>query len=162
MMAPNRSSVAFPPAQRGFTLIEVMIVVVIIGILMAIGLPSYQNSIMRGNRADAQAALVGFAQAMERHYNENFTYLGAANGGGNTGAPAATVYPSQSPLDGDTAMYNLTIQAATSSTYTLRATPISGGRQDGDGFLQINHLGRKAWDKDNDGSVGTSENTWKR
>lgn len=148
--------------QEGFTLIEVMIVVVIIGILLAIGLPSYQDSVTRSNRADAQSALIGMAQAMERHYNEEFSYLGAANGGGDTGSPAATVYPSQSPLEGDVPMYNLTIEAATASSYLVRATPVSGGRQDGDGFLQLDHFGRKGWDKDNDGSLAVTEFTWNR
>ena len=69
-----------PKLQRGFTLIELMIVIVVIGVLVAIGLPSYNNSVTRSVRADAQSALMGFAQAMERHFQQNYSYEAAATG----------------------------------------------------------------------------------
>ena len=73
-------------------------------------------------------------------------------------AVAGTVYPATSPLDG-TVMYNLTIPSADATTYTLRATPV--GRQAGDGILEITHLGRKGWDKNNDGDTAdTGESSW--
>ncbi|GAB5413059.1 MAG: type IV pilin protein [Congregibacter sp.] len=147
--------------QAGFTLIELMIVLVILGVLISIGLPSYQSSIVRSGRGDAQSTLLGFAQAMERHFNQNYTYEGAANGGNDIGAPDATVFPSQAPLDGD-AFYNLTITAADDTGFTIRATPVAGGRQDGDGFLQLDSLGRKGWDRDNDGTIAAAEFTWNR
>jgi type IV pilus assembly protein PilE len=53
---------------NGFTLIELMIVVAVIGILAAIAYPSYQNYVLRGHRADAQAELMALSQAMERCY----------------------------------------------------------------------------------------------
>ncbi len=115
---------------RGFTLIELMIVVVVIGVLVAIGLPSYQNSVTRSVRSDAQSALLGFSQAMERRFNENYSYRGAA-AGGDTGTPLANVFSAVAPLEGQAA-YNLTIVAADDRSYTLRATPIAGGRQAGD------------------------------
>lgn len=146
--------------QAGFTLIELMIVVVILGILVGIGLPSYQRSIIRSNRADAQSALLGFAQAMERRFSQNYSYEAAAAGGNDTGAPDPTVFASQSPVDGGNPAYNLTITAADDTGFTIRATPIAGGRQDGDGFLQLDSLGRRGWDANNDGSIGTSEFTW--
>lgn len=147
--------------QRGITLLELMIVVVIVGILAGIAIPTYQSQVVRSTRSDAQSALLGFAQSMERHYAQNFTYLGAASGGGNTGAPAPTVYTSTTPRDG-TAYYNLTIQAASASAYTVRATPIAGTRQDGDGYMELNSLGRRAWDRDNNGTLAAAELTWER
>lgn len=146
--------------QAGFTLIELMIVVVILGILVGIGLPSYRNQIVRANRTDAQAALQGFAQAMERRFTQNYSYEAAAAGGADTGAPDPTVFPSQSPLEGNDPAYNLSIQAADDTGFTLRAVPIAGGRQAGDGFLQLDSLGRRAWDANNDGAIGTTEFTW--
>lgn len=135
--------------QGGFTLIELMMVVVIIGILVGIALPSYQNSITKANRRTAQADLLAFSQAMEKEYALQFTYANAV---------AGTVYPATSPLDG-TVMYNLTIPSADATTYTLRATPV--GRQAGDGILEITHLGRKGWDKNNDGDTAdTGESSW--
>ena len=60
----------------GFTLIEVMVVVAIIGILAAIGYPSYQNQVQKTRRADAKAALMEFAQGAERYYTQNGDYDG--------------------------------------------------------------------------------------
>lgn len=132
--------------QSGFTLIELMIVVAIIGIIAAIAFPSYQESSAKARRAAAKANLVGFTAAMERFYTQNRTYLGAATGGANTGAPAATLFPNQSPLDGNTKFYNLTIQSAFATSFTLAATPITGGVMDGDrcGTLTITSAGVKS------------------
>lgn len=69
-------------ASRGFTLIEVMIVIVIVGILLAIAMPSYENSMQKGRRADAKAALLAIANQQEQHmldqgtYTEDMTDLG--------------------------------------------------------------------------------------
>lgn len=60
--------------ERGFTLIEVMIVVTIIGILLAVGLPSYQNSIQKGRRSDAISALLEVANRQEQHMLDRSTY----------------------------------------------------------------------------------------
>lgn len=107
--------------------------VAILGILVAIALPAYKESISRGRRADAQAALLGLATAMERHYASQVpvSYLAAATAG-NTGAPKTALYPSQAPLDGGTKYYNLTIHAATATSYEVRAAPIAGTAQAGD------------------------------
>lgn len=146
-------------SQTGFTLIELMIVVAIIGILASIAYPSYQNSITKSRRVDAQGALMGFAGAMERYFTENNTYLGAA---GTAGTPADTgtprVFSATSPIDGTIAYYNLTIQAATVSTFNLLATPI--GAQAGDGVLEISSTESKGrWDDDN--VSGTAMIRWK-
>lgn len=64
-------------AQRGFTLMELMIVVAIIGILCAIALASYQSSVIKSRRAAAATCLQERAQFMERFYTTKMTYTGA-------------------------------------------------------------------------------------
>lgn len=60
--------------SKGFTLIEVMIVVAIIGILAAIAYPSYDEYVKRGNRAEGQALLNDAAARQERFFSQNFKY----------------------------------------------------------------------------------------
>jgi len=61
-------------SSRGFTLIEIMITVVIIGILAAIGLPAYQNYVLRAGRTEGQAALMDISARLEQFYLGNKTY----------------------------------------------------------------------------------------
>ena len=62
-------------AKRGFTLIELMITVAIIALLAAIAIPSYQDSVWKGKRAEAKAAIFKALQAEERYYTQNNTYV---------------------------------------------------------------------------------------
>ncbi|MGC8121932.1 type IV pilin protein [Marinobacter sp. VGCF2001] len=143
---------ARPAEQRGFTLIELMIVVAIVGILAAIAYPSYQSSVEKSRRSDAQAALTGFAMAMERYYTDNGnTYQEAAAGDADSGKPKSEVFPSEAPLDGATKYYDLKIVALKPSSrhrnsYTLEAAP--KGAQAGDGKLQLLSNGTRRWQKD--------------
>lgn len=153
--------------QKGFTLIEILIAVAIIGILAGIAFPSYKESMKKSRRVDAQAALQGLAQAMERHYTTSGSYEDAA---GTSGSPADTgaphIFAIKSPIDGDQTHYNLWIQAADATSYTLVAEPVNA--QSGDGILALSSTGLRGWDADNSengnksnyGNLTTSEQTW--
>lgn len=144
--------------QRGFSLIELMIVVVIISILATIAVPSYQETVRESRRSDAQWALTAFASAMERHFTLNNTYEDAAKDG-NTGVP--TIFATEAPLGGADKFYDLTIQAAQATAYTLRATPKNA--QAGDGLMELTSTGIQRWDENNNGDKGdTGEQDWKQ
>lgn len=110
---------------------ELMIVVAIFAIVGAIALPSYTRYVERSHRADAQGALVSFAQHLERRYTENNSYCdsatadtGCGGDGGDTGAP--TLFPASVPLDGGDAIYDLTVFAVTDTTFEIRAVRTAG------------------------------------
>ena len=146
--------------NTGFTLIELMVVIVIISLLAMAAIPSYNTSVAKARRADAQSSLANFANAMERHFTEKGTYLGAAGTPGtptNTGAP--WIFWKSTPVDGDIKFYNLTIETASAGSYMLRATPING--QENDGILELTSTGIERRDKNNDGDTSDSgEDYW--
>lgn len=115
--------------QSAFTLIELMIVVSILGILTAISYPSYQAYIKKSKQAEAQATLVSFASAMEQFYLDKNSYVGAT---GTKAAPDAAgtvdgipwIFSSKVPIDSGTKTYDLTVTAATTNSFTLKATPV--------------------------------------
>ena len=107
--------------QKGFTLIEVMIVVAIIGIVAAIGYPSYLSQIEKTRRSDAHVSLLNTAQHMERCKTTAFTYA-------NCTIP--TTY-----LESPEGYYDLTFEnAPTARTFTVTAT--AKGAQAGDTTCQ--------------------------
>lgn len=105
--------------SRGFTLVELMIAVAVVGVLAAIALPSYREYIANARRADGRAGILSLAQAMERWYTERGTYAGATVG--STG-----IHPNRSSQG----YYTLSITVQDATTFTIRAAP--AGAQTGD------------------------------
>lgn len=146
----------------GFSLLELMISVVIVGILTSIAIPTYNGFLVSSARSAAQSDLMALAAAMERHKAANFTYQGAATSGNDTGAPA--IFHQHSPSSEPVASkrYDLTILtvSANGTSFSLRADPVASSSQNGDGSLYYYSDGRKAWDSNNNGSVGSNEYCW--
>lgn len=127
--------------NSGFTLIELMIVVVIVSILAMVALPMYKDSVRKGRRADAKAALLENAQFMERIYTESYRY--DKNSAGTTIANGSLPVP-QSPKDGSTKFYNLMFAAGPAqNTYTLQAVPTGDQASDPCGTLTLTQTGVK-------------------
>lgn len=140
-----------PPVkmQSGFSLIELMIAVAIVGILAAIAFPSYKQYVVRSNRADAQQTLLQAAQEAERYFVANNSYVNYAVSTGLTKSPPS-----------GTTIYNLSATAATASSFKIKATPSATATNKSDGFMTIDSTGQKEWDRNNDGSIGAGETTW--
>lgn len=123
--------------MRGFTLIELMIVVAIIGILAAIAYPSYQEYVKRAQRAQVRTILLENAQFLERNFTEANKYHQDAGG-------TSLILPfANSPKEG-AAVYGI-VAESDATTFTLTATPVAGSVMDGDecGSLTLNNLGQK-------------------
>jgi type IV pilus assembly protein PilE len=145
-------SIAHKRSSAGFTLIELMIVVAIVGLLASIALPSYSSYIARARRADARTQLLQAAQFMQRFYAANDQY--AQDRAGNSVLGSSVGMPDnlrKSPADG-TALYQLNSSITTAgnytatlstTAYTLTMAPISGGKAASDacGMFTITSTG---------------------
>ena len=105
--------------SRGFTLIEVMVVVAIIAILAAIAIPSYTDYVRRGRITEAISTLASFRVKMEQYFQDNRSYVGAC--------VAGTI----APLPLLTANWVYACPAPAANAYTVTATGVVGGTMDG-------------------------------
>lgn len=130
---------------RGFTLIELMIVVAIMGILAAIAYPSYQNYVKRTNRVEAQAYLMELS-----HKAASFKLANQGLAGLTITKLGKVDFP-----DSTNKKYTISLQLVNNANnvpagYILVATPASSGTQKGTGIVTLTSKGAQCWYKNND------------
>jgi type IV pilus assembly protein PilE len=161
--------------HAGFTLLELMIAVVIVAILAVIAYPSYRSYLIQSRRADAQQAILQLANRLEKFFtvcNEYTTritqpwptsFADCPSRGGSGGLAWSATSPG--------GHYQLAITGGTIASpsnasplmaYTITATPTPGGSQVGDGSFRMDSTGLKQWDRNNNGSYESNENTWEK
>lgn len=148
-------------SSGGFTLIELMVVVMIVAILAAVSYPAYQNSLIKTRRSDAKIALTQAANQQERFFTECNWYAATVNGTRSclTNTTGVLGFPNALSPDGHylISITAGTIGACTALTcgYTLVADPNGTGttsQQNNDGKFRIDSTGIKQWDKANNNS----------
>lgn len=143
----QRTVQKFPPARgsrrpSGFTLIELMVVVLIVAIIAAVAYPSYINSVTKTKRAAAEACLSEYANYMERYYTTNLRYDQDAGGTANA-LPALDCASAQNT--GENYVYSFPAGTPTQSTFSIQAVP-QGAQASRDtlcGTLSIDQAGTR-------------------
>lgn len=115
---------------NGYTLIEIIIVVAIIGVVASIVYPSYQGYLSDTYRAQAAADVRACGMALERYYSNGFTYVGADTN---------TICTTNSPSEG-VAQYVITYESLTATAFTIRATPV-GDACSGNNCIELDQTG---------------------
>jgi len=130
---------------RGFTLVEVLIAVAIVGILAAIAFPSYQNHLRKGRRADAQSFMMDLANREQQYMLDARGYA--------LDSDFVTTLGARTPESVAT-YYTLTVSPAAATnppTFTITATPFASSPQAPDGVLTIDNFGQKQRNDPNQG-----------
>lgn len=127
--------------QRGFTLIELMIAVVVVALLTTVAYPSYREHVVRSAREAAKTDLIELAAMQERIFLNSDAYSSSVTAAYN-GTAAGGLGRTTGLIGSD--KYSVAL-VTVGQTFTLTATPVTGSNQAGDGNLAITSDGRRTW-----------------
>ena len=143
--------------SRGFTLIELMIVVAIVAIVSAVALPSYNNSIAKSRRAEARGQLLEAAQYMQRFYSQNDSFSQDRAGNAVAVPTGLATVPKTAAAGANT--YSISYSATpTVASFTVQAVPRAGGPMAADkcGSFLLDNTGRRTIS-----GTGTVDECWR-
>jgi type IV pilus assembly protein PilE len=137
-------------AQNGFSLIELIVTVAIVGVLAAIAIPSYSAYVLQSHRSEAILSMTSYRTSLERCYSQNFTYLNGAL----TPCPAAP----GTAVNTANGYYTLTFAIA-AAAYTITATPIGNQAKDTTcNSMAVTQTGSQT--ASNSGGTDTTQTCW--
>ncbi len=151
--------------QQGFTLIEIMIVVAIIGIISAVAYPSYMAQVQKSKRSDAQVGLQQLAQRQEAYFSRTYSYASTLQQLG---------YGNVASIDSPEDMYSHSISStspaacdgtatASCTSFTVSAVPKAGTSQASDAdcaTFTLDNVGRKSAESNDSPPTATTETCW--
>jgi type IV pilus assembly protein PilE len=129
---PNGKGRMLMANEKGFSLIELLVTVAIIGLLAVVAIPTYRSHLIKTQRSDGKTALMESAQRLERFFTNNNTYTGATVGNANATIRATS----------EEGFFTISLPTQTATTYTIQADKNSLN-DDGCNTLTINHRGVK-------------------
>ena len=138
--------------SQGFTIIELMIVIAIVGILAATVLPSYNNYIIKSKRAVAKGVVMDLVNRQEQYFANNKSYTNALSSLG--GLPDPYYIDGSGEQVSSNGVYQITVEVSGSAPYfeyTIKAAPVPGSSQASDacGTLSLTSEGLRSADTSN-------------